>query len=131
VISLLASPAAKLSVPPVDAKSLGAVAVLLSVAKSTLAGSSVAPVFVTVKVNSVVPLLPSALLTLSIAKVGAASSLSTVPSPWSSAIVAPDAFERLTKKISFASKIVSPFTSTVIVLLASPAVKVSVPPVDA
>ena len=51
-----------------------------AVANSTLAGSSVAPVFVTVKVNAVVPELPSASGDVRRSRaVGAASSFSIVP----------------------------------------------------
>ncbi len=59
------------------------------------------------------------------ASVGAASSLTIVPWPWLSLMVAPVAPDRLTKKVSSSSKVVSPQTLTVIVLVASPAAKVS------
>ncbi len=65
VIVLVVSPAAKMSVPrgglvidPGGARR-AALAVPGAVAQLTLAGSSVAPVLVTVKVKAVVPLLPS------------------------------------------------------------------------
>ena len=54
-----------------------------------MAATSVAPVLVTVKVNAVVPLSPSALLTSSMVSVGRASSLTIVPWPWLSLMVAP------------------------------------------
>ena len=54
------------------------VALPLAVAKSTLAGSWVAPVLVTVNVNVVVPAFPSACDTSATDRVGAVSSFSIV-----------------------------------------------------
>jgi hypothetical protein len=51
---------------------------------------------VTVNVKAAVPPLPSAFETLSIAKVGASSSFWMAPTPRPSAIVAPEAFDKLT-----------------------------------
>ncbi len=56
-----------------------------------------------------------------------ASSLVIVPCPWVSEIVAPEAAERSTKKVSSASGVVSPLTSTVTVFTVSPGLKVKVP----
>ena len=49
-----------------------------------------------------------------------------VPRPWLSAIVALAGLERLMKKVSSASSVVSPLTCTVIVPVVSPGLKVSV-----
>ena len=85
----------------------------------TLAGSSVAPVFVTVKVSSLVPASPSATEASAIERVGGASSFVIVPSPLSSASVAFVAPLRATVKVSSASYVRSPLTSTVIVFSVS------------
>jgi len=58
---------------------------------------------VTVKVNAVMPALPSAVLTSSTANLGAASSFVIVPAPESSAMVAPLALERSSVRCSSAS----------------------------
>ena len=50
-----------------------------------------------------------------------------VPVAWPVAMVAPEAPASLTAKVSLASTTVSPVTATVMVLLVSPAAKVSVP----
>ena len=50
-----------------------------------------------------------------------------VPWPWASAMVAPEGLERLTKKVSLGSTVVSPLTVTLMVLLVWPAVKLRVP----
>ena len=55
------------------------------------------------------------------------SSLRIVPIPWPSAIVALMGLERLTKKFSLNSAVLSPMTATVIVWLVVPGGKVSVP----
>ena len=55
------------------------------------------------------------------------SSLVIVPWPWLSARVAPVGAERFTKKVSFPSTVVSPFTATVTVLTVLPGLKVRVP----
>ncbi len=50
-----------------------------------------------------------------------------VPTPVPSAMVAPEAPDRMTLNVSLASTAVSPATATLTVLLVSPAAKVSVP----
>jgi hypothetical protein len=62
---------------------------------------------------------------------GTASSFVIVPRPCASVIVAFDAPERLTTKVSFGSTAVSPLTTTVIVCVVTPAANVSVPLVAA
>src|SRR5213595_300752 len=84
------------------------------------------PVLVTVKTYEVVPALPSLCVTSLIEKPGGASSFTIVPVPSALLIVAPIALLRCTVKVSFASNVVSPFTSTVIVLVVSLGPKVSV-----
>ena len=79
-----------------------------------------------------VPLLPSVIELSAIDSVGngggGATSLSMiVPVAAAVAMVAPDAPASLTEKVSLASTTVSPITGMVIVLLVSPAAKVSVP----
>ena len=79
------------------------------------------------KFKAVVPLLPSATLT-SLMEIEGCGSLSVmVPSPCGSTIDAFAGFVRLTKKISFVSSSVSPLTSTVIVFVVSPGLKITVP----
>ncbi|MEZ5667269.1 MAG: hypothetical protein R3F55_07520 [Alphaproteobacteria bacterium] len=86
---------------------------------------------VTVKVNAVEPLLPSALSALSAAMdncAGSASSLRMVPVALAVATVAPpEAFDSVTAKVSSLSTVVSPATCTVIVFDVSPAAKLTVP----
>ena len=55
------------------------------------------------------------------------SSFVIVPWPWPSARVAPTGPVRLTTKVSFGSTVVSPLTTTAIVLLVWPAVKLRLP----
>ena len=55
------------------------------------------------------------------------SSFVIVPCPWPSASVAPTGPLRLTRKVSFGSTVVSPLTTTAIVLLVWPAAKVRLP----
>ena len=86
----------------------------------------VSPPRVTVKVKSVVPVLPSLLLTSLIENVGGPSSLVIVPTPVPVSMMALTGFERLTSNASSSSSATSPFTFTVTVLLVWPAVKVSV-----
>ena len=95
--------------------------------KSTDALSPVLPVLVTVKINEVVPLLPSLCVTPSIEKLGAASSFTIVPVPSAVPIVALTAPDRWIVNVSLASNFVSPLTSTVICLVVSLAAKLSVP----
>ena len=66
---------------------------------------------------------------LSAVTVGAGrSSLTIVPTPWASVIVAlPVAFERFTLNVSFGSTVVSPLTCTVTVCEVTPGAKVTVP----
>ena len=80
------------------------------------------------KTNGVVPASPSLALKSLIEIAGRASSLRMVPTPWPSAIVPRRALDRLTKNVSSGSKVVSPLTSTVTVLLVSPGRKTTVPP---
>ena len=63
--------------------------------------------------------------------VGAASSSVIVPVPEAVPTVAPAALPSVTTTVSSGSSVVSPVTDTVIVLLVSPAAKVSVPEASA
>src|SRR5437667_36810 len=81
----------------------------------------------TVKVNTVGPTLPSFWLTSLIEMVGCPSSLTIVPAPWLSLIVALTGFERLTKNVSLGSNLVSPLTMTVTGWLVTPGANVTVP----
>ena len=84
------------------------------------------PDLVTVKVNDELPLLPSFWVTSLM--LNETSSLTIVPTPWASPIVAPaEAFDRLTLNSSSDSTYVSPQTLTVIVCVVTRAPKVSVP----
>lgn len=56
-----------------------------------------------------------------------ASSSRMVPVPWPTAMPAPDAAERLTKKVSSASTVESLRIATAIVFVVSPGLNVSVP----
>lgn len=98
------------------------------VAKSTVTDCDEVPVSVTVK-SAVLPLppLPSVTVTSSIASVGALSSSVIEPVPVPSRIVALTAFDSETVKLSSISSTMSPLTTTVIVMVVSPAPKVSVP----
>src|SRR5262245_25285296 len=58
---------------------------------------------------------------------GGVSSLVIVPTPTPSPINAFAPFDRLTANVSFGSNVVSPFTVTLIVWVAVPGAKVSVP----
>ena len=82
-----------------------AVAVTAALAKLTVALTSVSPVLLTVNTKSVVPVLPSAWLTSSIDRTGAASSLTIVPVPvpFVAETVALVALLRLTVKVSLVS----------------------------
>ena len=62
---------------------------------------------------------------------GCVSSLTMVPTPWPSAMVALTGVSRLTKKVSVGSNLVSPTTCTVTVWLVSPGAKMTVPLVAA
>src|SRR5437773_668118 len=59
--------------------------------------------------------------------VGCPSSLTIVPAPWLSLIVALTGFERLTKNVSLGSNLVSPLTVTATGWLVTPGRKVTVP----
>ena len=59
--------------------------------------------------------------------VGAASSSVIVPVPVPLPIVAPEALPSVTTTVSSGSSVLSPVTDTVMLLLVSPAAKVSVP----
>ncbi len=89
------------------------------------------------KVNAVLPEFPSALFASVAAIAHAMSSSRIVPAAVSVVIWAPaEAFESVTEKSSFGSMTASPLTFTVIVLLVSPAAKLtwplgSVPPKSA
>ncbi len=103
-------------------------AVSLADAACTVTGCPEGALRETVKVASTVAgRLPSVTVASVIASVGVASSSVIVPTPWGSAIVAFDPFERLTAKVSFTSSSVSPLTSTVTCFVVSPAAKFSVP----
>src|SRR3990172_5857636 len=74
-----------------------------------------------------VPLLPSVTVAAAIEIDGTASSFVIVPKPVPQAIVAPEAAERMTRKVSSVSTVVSPLTSTVTDFAVSPGLKGSVP----
>ncbi len=88
----------------------------------------VRPVRVTVKVNGVLPELPSN-LTASVAAIcSAVSSLAIVPEAVAVVIVAPpEALDSVTEKPSSDSTAASPLTLTVIVLAVSPEAKLTAP----
>ncbi len=100
-----------------------------AVAKLTVTGAAWAALSETVKTYAVVPLLPSLCETSLIVMFdAAASSLTIVPTPWASVIVAlPVAPERFTLNVSFGSTVVSPLTCTVTVCEVTPGAKVTVP----
>ena len=101
----------------------------LAVAYATVTVDVLAADSVTVKVAAPVPALPSATATSPIDSVGsgAASSFVIVPRPTPSASVAPEGLDSATVNVSLGSTVVSPFTTTAIVFVVCPAVKVSVP----
>ena len=80
------------------------------------------------KVNAVLPLLPSALLADAAAIASDASSFRIVPDAAAVPIVVPaDALDSVTVKPLSGSTVLSPATLTVMVLLVSPAAKLTVP----
>ena len=81
----------------------------------------------TVNVAVVVPASPSAVDTLLMPTVGAASLSTIVPTPWLSAMVAFAGFERFARNVSSNSSDVSPTTGTVNVRVTTPGLNVSVP----
>ena len=133
VIVLLVSPIAKLTVPDGSAAPTKSVAsagfVPLPVtAHFAVLACETFPARVTVKVNAVLPVLPSALLAEVAAIDSDASSFRIVPLADAVPITAPaEAFDSVTVKSSSASKRLSPATNIVIVLLVSPAAKLTVP----
>ncbi len=98
-----------------------------AVAKSTEAASPLTADSVTVKLNAVLPLLPSASETSAMLMPGAASSFAIVPVATPSKSVALVGPESVSVNVSSASNSVSPFTTTVTVPLAWPAGIVNVP----
>ncbi len=89
---------------------------------------AVSPVRVSVNVNAVLPALPSGLVASAAAIVNTVSSLAIVPPAVAVASWAPSvASDSVTEKLSSGSTAVSPRTLTMIVLLASPAAKLTVP----
>ena len=90
-----------------------------------MTGPEAAVVRVTMKARLLVPLFPS--VTVASATEILASSLTIVPTPRRSAIVAPIGEVRLIFSVSLPSITVSPVTLTLISLEVSPAAKVSVP----
>ena len=88
----------------------------------------VSPLRVTVKVKGVLPLLPSALFAESAAMAISESSLRIVPVAVAVVMVYPaEGVESVTVKPSSGSIVESPRTLTVIVVLVSPAAKLTVP----
>ena len=88
----------------------------------------VTPERVTVKVNGVLPLLPSANDALSgLIASAVGSSLRMVPMADAVVIAAPVGADSVTVNCSFGSTVVSPATLTVMVLLVCPAAKLTVP----
>src|SRR6478609_12044122 len=134
---LLVSPAAKLTVPvgkaaPVKSAAFAGLALLPVTAKAAVEAPVVLPVRVTVKVKAVLPLLPSFRLALTAAIDSdgptAASSLTMVPVAVAVPMVVPElGFDRVTLNPSLGSTVVSAATFTVMVLLVSPAAKLTVP----
>src|SRR4051794_16408123 len=139
VMVLLVSPAAKLmlpegSTPPAKSAALAGLVPEPATVQAVLAAPVVSPVRVTVKVKGVVvPAAPSALLALAAAidncaPVMVVSSLVMVPVALAVPRVAPvEGLESLTVKPSFGSTVLSPATLTVMVLLVSPAAKLTLP----
>ncbi len=88
----------------------------------------VKPIRVTVNVNGVLPEFPSPLAASAAAIARSVSSFRMVPPADGLVICAsPDAFDSVTEKPSSGSTAVSPLTFTVMVLLISPAAKLTVP----
>ncbi len=88
----------------------------------------VKPVRVTVNVNAVLPVFPSALAASAAAIARAVSSLTIVPEAAGIVIwPPPEALERVTEKPSSRSTALSPLTVTETVLLVSPAAKLTIP----
>ncbi len=98
-------------------------AVPFAVAHCTDEDAPVAPARVIVKVADLVPELPSATVTSLMLK--DVSSLTMVPSPDPSAMVAPTGAESTATKLSFGSPTVSPFTVTETVFVVSPGPKLT------
>ena len=99
-------------------------------AKSTVTVLAEAAESVTSKTAGVVPLLPSVTVASAIesdGEVSEPSSFRMVPTPLWSAIVAPEAFERMTRNRSSASEAVSPNTVTTIRRTVCPFLNFSVP----
>ena len=86
---------------------------------------------VTVKTAVTDPLLPSPTTASPMDREGCASSLRIVPCPCPSARVAFVGLLRLTKNVSSASYLVSPFTVTLTGFEVSPGLNVRVPEVEA
>ncbi len=106
------------------------VAVPSAVAYCTVTGVAEAWLSNRLKLNVLVPLLPSFWDTSEIEMLGRVtdpSSLVMVPTPWLSKIVALLGLVRLTTNFSSLSDLVSPLTSTVTCWLVTPGAKVSVP----
>ena len=119
------SPGAKVSVPLPAVKSAGGVADPPAVAHCTVTVFPLAPFSDTVKLAGT---SPSTTPVSPIESAGAGSSSVIVPRPLPSPIVPPDGADSVTVNVSSASSRTSPLTSTVTVLLVSPAAKVTVPP---
>jgi hypothetical protein len=122
VIVWLVSPGANWTVPlgswpPSKSSAVGRI-VAAAVDRVLDAGraAGVANVRVTVNVNGVMPLFPSALLASAAAIDSEASSFRIVPVPVPAAIVAPLGFDSTTVNVSSGSTTVSPLTCTVTVL---------------
>ncbi len=96
-------------------------------AQSTLSVPVVRPLRLTVKMNGVLPLLPSGRLASVAAMLKARSSLRMVPValPW--AIVPPCGADSSTRKLSSGSASVSPATAMVRIALAWPGAKLMLP----
>ena len=101
----------------------------LAVVYATVTVDVLAADSVTVNAAALVPALPSATATSPIDSVGSAavSSFVIVPVAVARAIVAPEGLDSVTVNVSLGSTVVSPFTTTAIVFVVCPAVKVSVP----
>ena len=127
-MTLLVSPARKLTVPLVAPVKSAALVPTCCTAQFTL-DAPTALLRVTVKVNGVVPLLPSIRLALVAAMltVGRSSlamvAVATLPAPSED----PRVPDRRTLKLSFSSMVLSATTLTVMVLLVSPARKLTTP----
>ena len=130
VMTFEVSPAAKLtmpdgSTPPVKSAPLTAAPLTV---QSALAGWSVLPVRVTVKVNGVLPDWPSALSALAAAIDKDASSSTIEPVALLSRIDAPsDGADRETAKLSLLSTIASPTMAIRMFCCVTPGAKVRIP----